>query len=198
MQDAGAIVRDHHLSSNTIYSTCFTASNTRGRLATISHYLFFHKRLHLHQGIQYRIRPWRLQARSNHSESRNYTALDRMLRSSKWSKLSRQRMVSWSISVIESVLTSNNSIVAVHGLNGDATSTWTSNKGGICWLDDKDLLPRFLPNARILTWGYNANVISTKARHTSADRILQHAQTLIAQLVADREVRSLGLSLACS
>lgn len=86
------------------------------------------------------------------------------------------------------MLTSNNSIVAVHGLNGDASTTWTSNKGKICWLNDKDLLPKYLPNARILTWGYNANVMSTKGRNTSADRVLQHAHTLIAQLVADREV----------
>ena len=80
------------------------------------------------------------------------------------------------------------SIVAVHGLNGDAHSTWTSDKGNICWLNHVDLLPKYLPNARILTWGYNANVISLKGRSTSSDRVLQHAQTLVAQLQADREV----------
>lgn len=54
-----------------------------------------------------------------------------------------------------------------------------------------DLLPKYLPNARILTWGYNANVLSLKGRTTSSDRVLQHAQTLVAQLQADREVRGL-------
>lgn len=79
-------------------------------------------------------------------------------------------------------------IVAVHGLNGDAFSTWTSDAGDICWLNNQNLLPKYLPAARVLTWGYNANVSSTKGRSTSADRVMQHAQTLIAQLVADREV----------
>lgn len=82
------------------------------------------------------------------------------------------------------------SIVAVHGLNGDAYKTWTSDKGDICWLNDKSLLPKYLPKARILTWGYNANVTAPKGGTTSADRILQHAHTLVAQLHADRKVRS--------
>lgn len=33
------------------------------------------------------------------------------------------------------------SIVAVHGLNGDAVKTWTSESGNICWLNHPDLLP---------------------------------------------------------
>ncbi|CAD6571798.1 MAG: hypothetical protein ASARMPRED_004791 [Alectoria sarmentosa] len=77
-------------------------------------------------------------------------------------------------------------IVAVHGLNGDAFTTWTSDKGNICWLNHQDLLPKYMPNARILTWGYNANVTSLKGRSTSSDRVLQHAQTLVADLQADR------------
>ncbi|KAG0648829.1 hypothetical protein D0Z07_4939, partial [Hyphodiscus hymeniophilus] len=75
------------------------------------------------------------------------------------------------------------SIVAVHGLNGDPYRTWTT-KSGICWL--KDLLPANLKNARVLTFGYNANATSFLGS-TSSDRILQHAQTLVAQLNADRE-----------
>lgn len=49
------------------------------------------------------------------------------------------------------------------------------------------MLPKALPNARILTWGYNANVHSFMGS-TSSDTILEHAHTLIAQLQADREV----------
>lgn len=44
-----------------------------------------------------------------------------------------------------------------------------------------------MKNARILTWGYNANVTSLLG-NTSSDRILNHAQTLVAQLEADRSV----------
>lgn len=79
--------------------------------------------------------------------------------------------------------------MAVHGLNGDALTTWTSDKDQICWLTHPDLLPKYMPGARILTWGYNANVTSLNGRSTSSDRVLQHAQTLVADLQADRAVR---------
>jgi hypothetical protein len=82
------------------------------------------------------------------------------------------------------------SIVAIHGLNGDALKTWTYESGNqkINWLSHPDFLPRYLHGARVLTWGYNANTSSFKGRQTSSDRILQHAATLVAQLQADREV----------
>jgi len=96
------------------------------------------------------------------------------------------------------LLTASVSIVAIHGLNGDAYTTWGAEKSKVSWLSRKDLLPKYLPNARILTWGYNANVTSVKGRSTSADRILQHAQTLVAQLVADRDVRFFLVSQARS
>jgi hypothetical protein len=80
------------------------------------------------------------------------------------------------------------SIVAVHGLNGDARGTWTSKSTETSWLSDPDFLPKYLPRARILSWGYNANISTWKGRSTSQDRILHHAHTLVAQLNADREV----------
>lgn len=49
------------------------------------------------------------------------------------------------------------------------------------------MLPKAIPNARILTWGYNADVHAFLG-HTSSDRIMQHAHTLVAQLQTDREV----------
>ena len=52
------------------------------------------------------------------------------------------------------------------------------------------MLPYILKNARILTFGYDASVTSLFGR-TCSDRILQHAQTLIAELVADRQVSRL-------
>jgi len=80
------------------------------------------------------------------------------------------------------------SIVAVHGLDGDAIRSWTTEPGKICWLNHPDLLPKYVKKARILTWGYNANTTSFSRRATSSERILQHAQTLVAHLSADREV----------
>ena len=78
------------------------------------------------------------------------------------------------------------SIVAVHGLNGNAIKTWS--KGERCWLNDPNLLPKYIPSARVLAYGYNANVFGIKGRATSSDGIMQHAQTLVAELAADREL----------
>ncbi|MCJ1403613.1 hypothetical protein MMC11_006836 [Xylographa trunciseda] len=78
-------------------------------------------------------------------------------------------------------------IVAVHGLNGDPFRTWTTEGSGKMWLKDPSLLPSNLKNSRILTYGYNAMVTAVLGK-TSSDRILQHAQTLVAELVADREL----------
>ncbi|CAG7940151.1 unnamed protein product [Penicillium nalgiovense] len=79
-------------------------------------------------------------------------------------------------------------IVAVHGLQGDARRTWTHEASKVCWLSD--LLPNYIKNARVLSWGYNANTNSLGGKATSSDRILQHAGTLIEELQNDREVSS--------
>ncbi|KAL6240249.1 hypothetical protein RBB50_012854 [Rhinocladiella similis] len=47
-------------------------------------------------------------------------------------------------------------IVAVHGLGGDAINTWTQPKSKKFWL--RDFLPQQIPGARIMTFGYNADV----------------------------------------
>ncbi|ROV91872.1 hypothetical protein VMCG_09211 [Cytospora schulzeri] len=47
-------------------------------------------------------------------------------------------------------------IVAIHGLNGDAYTTWT-HPNGTLWI--RDLLPRFLPGCRVFTYGYPAQVV---------------------------------------
>lgn len=78
-------------------------------------------------------------------------------------------------------------VVAVHGLNGHPLKTWTTEKTKKCWLKDEDLLPGYLKQSRILTFGYNAAVAALLGK-TSSDRILQHAHTLVAELVADREL----------
>ncbi|OAL44043.1 ribonuclease-like protein p/mrp subunit [Pyrenochaeta sp. DS3sAY3a] len=78
-------------------------------------------------------------------------------------------------------------LVAVHGLNGHPLKTWTTEKSNKCWLQDEGLLPQYVKNSRILTFGYNAAVAAILGK-TSSDRILQNAQTLVAELVADREL----------
>jgi hypothetical protein len=48
------------------------------------------------------------------------------------------------------------SIVAVHGLNGDARRTWTDPSTGALWLNQ--FLPKKLPNARVVTFGYDSRL----------------------------------------
>ncbi|KAK3935857.1 Alpha/Beta hydrolase protein [Diplogelasinospora grovesii] len=79
-------------------------------------------------------------------------------------------------------------IVAVHGLNGDACRTWTARVKKVCWLNDAEFLPKYVRNARVLTWGYNASFSSLTGDRPSKDRIHQHAHTLVANLAADRQL----------
>ncbi|KAL9588131.1 MAG: hypothetical protein Q9203_003057 [Teloschistes exilis] len=49
------------------------------------------------------------------------------------------------------------------------------------------MLPKNISNARVLSFGYDAAVTAFFGR-TSSDTILQHAHTLVAELVADRQL----------
>ncbi|KAI0437710.1 ribonuclease-like protein p/mrp subunit [Xylaria telfairii] len=80
-------------------------------------------------------------------------------------------------------------IVAVHGINGDAFNTFSSKSNNRFWLGDDDMLPRDVKNSRIMTYRYPASVAKLLGG-TSSDRILQHAHTMIAELVADRELEN--------
>ncbi|KAG8815662.1 hypothetical protein FRC17_000630, partial [Serendipita sp. 399] len=62
-------------------------------------------------------------------------------------------------------------IVAIHGLDGHREDSWTADNGTM-WL--RDLLPIDIPNARILTYGYDADTRSFG--HTSTQTVLRHAR----------------------
>lgn len=47
-------------------------------------------------------------------------------------------------------------IVAVHGLGAIPDITWTEKKSGVNWLSDETMLPRAVPEARILRFGYDS------------------------------------------
>ena len=64
---------------------------------------------------------------------------------------------------------------------------WTDPTTKSLWL--RDLLPDSLNVARVLTFGYNASSKSFYG-HSSADRVQQHAQTLVADLQADRALEN--------
>lgn len=68
-------------------------------------------------------------------------------------------------------------IVAIHGLNGHYVNTWTARPGEgsqVNWL--QDLLPKQVPNARIMSFSYNSTVQFSKSTSdvfTFADQLLE-------------------------
>ncbi|KAK7747569.1 hypothetical protein SLS62_009068 [Diatrype stigma] len=73
-------------------------------------------------------------------------------------------------------------ICFVHGLTGDRESTWTARGQSKPW--PQTLLPPKLPNARILTYGYDAYVI--KAGVVGDNGLSDHAMNLLHDLSMDR------------
>ncbi|KMU78016.1 hypothetical protein CISG_06925 [Coccidioides immitis RMSCC 3703] len=68
-------------------------------------------------------------------------------------------------------------LVAIHGLNGDPIKTWTHGETGVMWLED--LLPKVIPNIRVMTFGYNARFNS----FTAQQDLRSIAIKLLAELV---------------
>jgi hypothetical protein len=83
--------------------------------------------------------------------------------------------------------THNNSIVALHGLNGHRGKTWTA-ENGTHWL--RDLLPEDLPHARILCWGYDANTHA--AEGVSWKYLYDHAIALVSDLCRKRQMTNVS------
>ncbi|PVF91575.1 hypothetical protein CPB86DRAFT_878439 [Serendipita vermifera] len=72
-------------------------------------------------------------------------------------------------------------IIAIHGLDGHRERSWTAASGAM-WL--KDLLPLDIPNARILTYGYDSD--TRRFTHTSKQSIFCHAETFVEDLILAR------------
>jgi protein SERAC1 len=73
------------------------------------------------------------------------------------------------------------SIIAIHGLDGHPQKSWTAPNGTL-WL--RDLLPEKLPQARILTYGYDAY---TRGREQLADEsVYALAQKLLTDIATER------------
>ncbi|KAF2475988.1 uncharacterized protein BDR25DRAFT_278738 [Lindgomyces ingoldianus] len=88
---------------------------------------------------------------------------------------------------ISSLHTAENSvvdIVFVHGLTGDREKTWTAKNAPAPW--PQSLLPSKVPNARVLTFGYDAYVVDWKGV-VSKSRIGNHAMNLLTSVATYRE-----------
>lgn len=75
-------------------------------------------------------------------------------------------------------------IVFVHGLMGDRERTWTADGSDKPW--PESLLPSKIKNARILTYGYDANAAKL-TEVVSSNVIGDHAGTFLAALSAVRD-----------
>jgi hypothetical protein len=77
-------------------------------------------------------------------------------------------------------------IVAIHGLNGHRRKTWTDRTTGLNWLKDEDCLRKDIPNARVLTFGYNSRTYFSR----SDPDIRDFASELLIALKAVRRSRT--------
>ncbi|RTE70300.1 hypothetical protein BHE90_015307 [Fusarium euwallaceae] len=77
-------------------------------------------------------------------------------------------------------------ICFIHGLTGDRDHTWTAQHQPEPW--PKSLLVAKIPDARILTYGYDAYVLQTSV--ASSNKLIDHATNLVSDLANDRLVSS--------
>jgi hypothetical protein len=73
-------------------------------------------------------------------------------------------------------------IIFIHGLTGSAYSTWLHKESGVHW--PRDLLKENMKHARIMTFGYDADVVNFWT-HAAQDGISGYANDLLAS-IADR------------
>lgn len=82
-------------------------------------------------------------------------------------------------------MTNVNSIIAVQGLGASPYYTWTKKAGQeeVMWL--RDLLPKFVPQARIATFSYRSDWYTWKKGAKTSIREL--GQQLLTALHGDRQ-----------
>lgn len=78
------------------------------------------------------------------------------------------------------------SIVFVHGLTGGSYTSWLHEENKVHW--PSDLLPNDVQDARILAFGYDADVVNIWDRNpASRSRVQNHAENLLGALIGVRE-----------
>lgn len=74
-------------------------------------------------------------------------------------------------------------MVFVHGLTGNRETTWTHKSTKIFW--PSDLLPKDLPDARILSFGYDADVVRALDA-ASSNSLRDHGKSLAHELAMNK------------
>jgi protein SERAC1 len=75
------------------------------------------------------------------------------------------------------------SLVFVHGLCGHRKNTWT--KDGVCWPEKLLSKELALSHVRILTFGYDANIVDPSGRG-SLNSLFEHSINLLNELSRER------------
>ncbi|KAF2029167.1 hypothetical protein EK21DRAFT_68331 [Setomelanomma holmii] len=81
-------------------------------------------------------------------------------------------------------------IVAIHGLNGDAYTTW-QHENGTLWL--RDLLPSNVPGSRVFTYGYPSELFWSSSVATLQD----YSRNLLSSLTAILEGKQRSIIFVC-
>lgn len=81
-------------------------------------------------------------------------------------------------------------IVAIHGLNGDAYTTW-QHENGTLWL--RDLLPSALPGSRVFTYGYPSELFWSN----SVAKLRDYSGNLLNSLKAVSEGKQRPIIFVC-
>jgi hypothetical protein len=71
----------------------------------------------------------------------------------------------------------------VHGLTGDCEKTWTHPRTGVFW--PESLLPREFPKARIMTYGYDADIVHLLGS-SSSNTLRDHGRSLAIDFASKR------------
>ena len=78
----------------------------------------------------------------------------------------------------------SSSVLFIHGLTGDRESTWTAKGAAACW--PESLLVNDLPQARIIMYGYDADVVNFWSM-ASQNTIGDHGQKFLTSLANLRD-----------
>ncbi|KAH6653380.1 hypothetical protein BKA67DRAFT_503658, partial [Truncatella angustata] len=84
-------------------------------------------------------------------------------------------------------------IVAIHGIGAHPDDTWTWKRPDerTNWLADPNMLPKAVPNARIMRFGYESTWFGTEENEPKRTNVSDVAETLLTELHFHRGV-SLG------
>ncbi|KFY69520.1 hypothetical protein V496_00173 [Pseudogymnoascus sp. VKM F-4515 (FW-2607)] len=86
-------------------------------------------------------------------------------------------------SIVADVANARVDLIFLHGLTGHRERTWTATGENDPWF--KSLLPKDLPTARIITYGYDADVVNL-TRVAGQNTVREHSTNLINDLAALR------------